>query len=104
MRHMIMDNRDRQRLWDLMEPIRRAMEQPLRTLSNPGLMHGISATHRDPEARYPKMLADSRAALDALEIIYADAQRVHDAFVPAYPLVPLVGTADNSSPRNETTV
>ena len=94
MRHMIMDARDRQRLWDLLGPIRKAMEQPLSTLSHPSLTHGILATHRDPEARYPKMLDDSRAALDALESIYADAQRVHDAFVPAYPLVPLVGTAD----------
>lgn len=91
MQTMIMDARDRKRLWDLLEPMRKAMEQPLRTLSNPGLMHGISATHRDSEARYPKTLADNRAALDALENIYADAQRVHDAFVPAYPLVPLVG-------------
>ena len=87
--HMIMDDRDRERLWGLLLPTHKTMREAHEAM--PLFSMRCSGTFADPEGRFPASLAVCRKQLDNLERLYQQAQRIHAEFKPKFPLVPLVG-------------
>jgi len=92
MTHMIMDDRDRERLWEELLPTNQKVGEIYHSM--PLFSLSFAATLPDPENRFLSNLDDCRAKLDQLEELHNVAQRIRENFKPQYPLVPLVGNGD----------